>query len=125
MATTTTTLPDGSILTECTDDSGTVLWTSVAPPPGSPAAVEAANRSTIEQRAQAALTANATDQAQDANIITQAAAVGAGTCTTAQLSNLVRQLAQAVSMLAQNDTNRCREINGLIRLALQEFDATD
>lgn len=86
----------------------------------------ATNRSSIETRALAALTANATDVTQDATIITQANALAAttGTRTLAQLSGDVRALAQGVAILAGNDTNAKRELNALIRLALGQFDAT-
>lgn len=85
-----------------------------------------ANQVTIQAQAQAALSANAADLAQDATIITQAATVTgtSGALTLAQLSTIVRQLAQAVAVLAQNDMNTKKELNALIRLALGQFDST-
>lgn len=86
----------------------------------------ATNRSSIETKAHAALIANATDLTQDATVITQANALAAttGTRTLAQLSGDVRALAQAVAVLAGNDTNSKKELNALIRLVLGQFDAT-
>lgn len=88
---------------------------------------EVVNQQTLQSRATAALTANSADITQNANIATQAAAVTAttGNLTTAQLSNYVRQLAQAVTILAGNDTNAKRELTTIIRLVLGALDSTD
>lgn len=114
-----------------------VLGTSDTPPTADvrcaatacvkPIDVTVQNQQTLQSRAQAALTANTADIAQDQTLITQAATVTAtsGTLTTTQLSNMVRQLAQAVAALAANDTNRAKEVNALIRLALGLLDTTD
>lgn len=86
-----------------------------------------ANQQTLQQQAQAALVANRNDQNQDQTIITNAATITGtnGTLTSAQLSNFVRQLAQAVSILAGNDANAKKELNAITRLMLQQFDATN
>jgi hypothetical protein len=87
---------------------------------------QAANRATVQQQAQTALTNNATDKTQDNAIITQGTPLKTASITTlAQAQAAIQQLAQAVVILAQNDLNTKAELNGLIRLALQKFDATN
>lgn len=91
MAITTATLPDGSILTTNTDDvTGKTLWTSVAPPPGSPAAVAMANLPTLQSRAQAALTANATYLAIASPTVAQ---------NTAQTQRLTKECSAVIRLL--------------------------
>lgn len=88
------------------------------------ATTSSANQATILQ-AKTALTANAADKTQDANIITQAASVIASPPTTlAAMTPVIKALAQAVTVLAQNDQNTKAELNTLIRLAVQDFTAT-
>lgn len=86
------------------------------------------NEGVVLQRAMAALQANLADITQDETIKTNAsnleATVGT-TFTTAQLSNHVRSLAQAMRILAQNDINSKRELNALIRLVTRRLEGTD
>jgi hypothetical protein len=84
-----------------------------------------ANEETIQQQALAALTANAQDVTQDQAIITQAAGITAGSITNlATASAAIAKLAQAAAIQAQNDINTKKELNALIRLVLDQFDAT-
>lgn len=91
-----------------------------------PIPVEATNRQTIVEKATAALTTNATDITQNTNVKTQADALAAttGTRTGAQLSGDVRSLAQAVGILAVNDTNAKKELGALIRMVLERYEDT-
>jgi hypothetical protein len=87
-----------------------------------------ANEAIILDRAMAALQSNLADITQDNNVIGQAntlAATTGTTFTTAQLSNHVRSLAQGVAILAQNDINAKRELNGVIRLLTRRLESTD
>lgn len=127
MATTTVALADGSVQVTCTDDAtGRVVWVAIAPPPGSPGAVSAASLATLQQLAAAAAVANPQDVTQDQAAVASAATISGttGTLTALQLSNAVRQLAQGIALLAQNDVNTKKELNVLIRLALGLFDGT-
>lgn len=85
------------------------------------------NQATVQQQVQAALAANRSDQTQDATIQAGATTIQgtAGTFTLAQCTTFIKQLAQAVNTLAGNDVNAKKELNALIRLALQQFDATN
>lgn len=83
------------------------------------------NQANIQAAAQNALAAAAQDQTQDQAIITQAAAITAASITNlAAGATAIAKLAQAVSVLAQNDLNRIAVQDGLIRMALQQFNAT-
>lgn len=91
------------------------------------AAVDAASTDDREARweqlrsqAEAALSANDHDLAEDEAIITQATAIAqsTGTPTTAQLVTAVRQLAQGVAILADNDRHAKQQLNVLIQLVV-------
>lgn len=84
--------------------------------------VEKANLDILRGKALAAITSNTTDITQDTAIKTQADVLSAttGTRTGAQLSNDVRALAQAVSILASNDSDAKKELTALIRLVLSQ-----
>ena len=86
-----------------------------------------ANEAVILQRAFAALQSNLSDIDQDNNVITQANTLAATTTTftATQLSNHVRSLAQAIAILAQNDINAKRELNGVIRLLTGRLESSD
>lgn len=98
MATTTVTLPDGRIQTTSTDDTtGEVLWTSIAPPAGSPEATANANRITLTNQGLTALSNNAT-----------------------YLAIASPTTAQAVAQVAA----LTRQVDALIRIVLNQLDAT-
>lgn len=83
------------------------------------------NRTTIQAQAVAALTANLNDLAQDQTIITQAATITVGSITNlATAATAIAKLAQAVSILAGNDQNGKKELTALIRLVLNQLNAT-
>lgn len=75
-------------------------------------------------KAQAAIAVNRANATQDQTIATQADAVanGTGTLTAAQLTATVRQLAQAVAVLARNDTQGSRQRTAIIQQLLAVFD---
>lgn len=84
-----------------------------------PASAEHA-KSELRRQAEAALAANASDLAEDATIITQATAIAqsTGAVTLAQLTGAVRQLAQGVAILADNDRHSKQELDVLIQLVV-------
>lgn len=89
------------------------------------ASTSSANQAAIIQALQTALTMNATDKSQDQNIINQAASVILSPPTTlAAMTPVIKALAQAVTVLAQNDQNTKTELNQIIRKALAQFDGT-
>lgn len=74
----------------------------------------------LRDQAQAALETNDADLAQDNAIITQATAIAnsTGTPSLAQLTATVRQLAQGVAILADNDKHSKQQLNVLIQLVV-------
>lgn len=91
MAITTATLADGSTLTTNTDDAtGALIWTSLAPPPGSPGAVSAANQAALQAKAQAALTVNGNYLAIASPTVAQ---------NTAQTQRLTRECSAVIRLL--------------------------
>lgn len=125
--------------TKQSEDAEKIVWlvTSDNPPPDQvggwsreeiewKAGTPGANEVDLRTKAANALTTNQADLDQDATIRSGAATITAtsGTLTAAQLSGYVRQLAQAVSALAQNDTNSKHELNALIRLVIGQLDST-
>lgn len=89
------------------------------------AAVGSTNQTSLQAKAQAALTANQNDVTQDQTIITQAATVtSASLGTNAAVIAAVVKLAQAVSVLASNDVNTKKELQAILYLLLDEFTTT-
>lgn len=105
--TTITTFPDGSVSTS---------WT---PAPGSPAA----NAQTVAANLANLIASLKQDVTQDNSIQTNAATIinSTGTLSSATLSTYVRQLAQAVNVLAGNDINNKRALQNLLHQITGSF----
>lgn len=116
-----------------------ILWDGVStytPPTGATLTLEAdaiaagiprAAVVDFTAKAQAAIAVNRANAVQDATIATQADAVANGTTalTLAQLTTTVRQLAQAVAVLARNDIQGSRQRTATILRMLSEYDDTN
>ncbi len=107
---------DGTRVVTTWHDDGREPSVVVTPGPGT----REANRQDIVAKIAAAITANAANIAQNAAIITQATALAGttGTRTAAQLSGDVRAIAQAVKILAGNNTAALHELTALGRTML-------
>lgn len=82
-----------------------------------------ANEATVDANLTGLIASLQADVAQDNSIITNANTVIAttGTLTTAQLSTYVRQLAQAVKTLANNDMNNKRALANLLHKVTDNY----
>jgi hypothetical protein len=106
---------------------GLVPYDAVPAGAGDPAA-EAANLTTLRDKARAALAGNNADRTQDETIRTDAQAIVDSTATTltqAQLIATLKNLARGLVALAGNDARSKQELSALVRLVVGDLDSTE
>lgn len=105
----------------------TLVWTVRPKTPGELAAdAEQSNHDSVEQAARDALATNRSDITQAQAIASQADALSSATFgNNGQRDTAIRNLATGVRLLAEQSEAQARQLNGIIRLTLGQFDGTD
>jgi hypothetical protein len=118
---------DAALIYRSWDAQGVMTARPYTTAEAAPFITEAARR-TITATINLALATNQDDVAQDANVIAQANAIANNpltTLTAVQIVTVLKQLAQGIAVLAQEDIDTKKELTALIRLAAGLLDTTD